>query len=335
MKNYLIDQPDEAMLELIKQSGSNRKEVAHAAQTELAIALTLPLRQGVMNGDNLNSIFSRVSTNGRSSYEYPVDLLAPGTEDEYTAFTHTGTGRIYEKLVEGDYVMVPTYPIANSIDWALRMARDANYPVVARCLQILEAGMTQKVNDDGWHTLITAAADRNVLVFDSDATAGTFTKRVVSLMKTQMARGGGGNMSSLRKSRLTDLYVSLENIEDIRNWGLDQVDEVTRNQIYNAADGTINRIFSVNLHPMYELGEGQPYQLFYSNTLSGTLPTGDLEIMVGLDQSTSDSFISPVVQDMEVNFDDQMHRRGKAGYYATLETGFACLDQRRVLIGSV
>lgn len=334
MKDFLIDQPDAATIDLIVRSGSTRKEVALAAQAELAVALTLPLRQGVMNGDSLNGIFSRIPTNGRSSYEYPIDLLAPGTEADYTAFTNTGSGRIYEKNVEGDYVMIPTYPIASSIDWHLRLARDANFPVIARCLQILEAGVTQKLNDDGWHTLLTAGADRNVLVYDADATVGTFSKRLVSLMKTQLARGGGGNMSSINKSRLTDVYLSLECIEDIRNWGLDQVDEITRREIWNDADGVITRVFGINLHPMYEFGEGQPYQNFFTGTLGGGMAPGDLEVMVGLDQSTVNSFVMPICQELEVNYDDMMTRRQKAGYWATMEPGFGVLDQRKIILAS-
>lgn len=334
MKDYLVERPDDATLDLIVKSGSMNPEVAFAAQRELATALVLPLRQGVMSGNNLYNIFSRVPTNGRSSYEYPVDFLAPGTEDEYTAYTNTGSGRIAEKFIEGDYVMIPTYSITNSIDWNLRIARDANFPVVARALQILEAGFTQKINDDGWHTLLTAGADRNVLVYDADATAGTFTKRLVSLMKTQMARGGGGNATSMKKASLSHIFLSLECMEDIRNWGLDQVDEMTRKEIYDAADGTITRVFGVNLVPMYEFGEGQSYQSYYSNILSGSLPPGDVEILVGLDLNTDDSFISPWAAELEIHPDTQGLRRQKGGYFGWLELGFGVLDNRRIILGS-
>ena len=83
-------------------------------------------------------------------------------------------------------------------------------------------------------------------------------------------------------------------MEDIRT-GVDQVDEVTRREIYTAADGSVNRIFGVNLHDLDELGDGQEYQLFYENTLSATMPTGHTtELVVGLDLRKRDSFIMPV-----------------------------------------
>jgi hypothetical protein len=117
-------------------------------------------------------------------------------------------------------------------------------------------------------TLLAAGVDRNIVVYDSDAATGQFTKRLVSLMKTVMRRNGGGNSASNNRGMLTDLYVSPEAMEDIRNWGVDQVDEVTRREIYTAADGSVNRVFGVNLHDLDELGDGQEYQLFYENTLS-------------------------------------------------------------------
>lgn len=45
----------------------------------------------------------------------------------------------------------------------------------------------KKINDDAWHTLLAAGLDRNVVVYDSAATAGQFTKRLVSLMKVYAA----------------------------------------------------------------------------------------------------------------------------------------------------
>jgi len=142
---------------------------------------------------------------------------------------------------------------------------------------------------------------------------------------------------------LTDLYVSPEAMEDIRNWGLDQIDEVTRREIYTAADGTVNRVFGVNLHDRDELGEGQQYQLFYSNVLSGTLPQnagGDsnndkVELVVGLDLRKRDSFIMPVRQEVQIFEDDTLHRQKRAGFYGWAEQGFAVLDNRRVLLGAL
>ena len=154
-------------------------------------------------------------------------------------------------------------------------------------------------------------------------------------MKTVMRRNGGGNSASNNRGMLTDLYVSPEAMEDIRNWGIDQVDETTRREIYTAADGTLNRVFGVNLNDLDELGVGQEYQAFYTTTLGASLPSGKTEVVVGLDLRRRDSFIMPVRQEVQIFEDDTLHRQKRAGFYGWAEQGFAVLDNRRVLIGSL
>jgi hypothetical protein len=334
MVDVKLREPDAEVIDMIRRSGDLDTAIAFPAQRELAKALEQPLRQGVLVGDVMSGIYETLPMAPGSSVEFPLDLLAPGEEDQFVAYTNPGNGRIPERQVEGDYVQVPTYGIASSIDMLLRYAREARWDVVARAMQVLEASFVKKINDDGWHTLLTAAADRNILVFDADATAGQFTKRLVSLMKTIMVRNGGGNTASLRRSRLTDIFMSPEGIEDIRNWGLDQVDEITRREIYVAADGTINKVFGVNLIDLTEFGEGQEYQSFFSNQLSGSLASGDLELVIGLDRQINDSYLMPTKQPVSIFEDPALHRQQRMGWYGWAELGFAILDNRRVLLGS-
>jgi hypothetical protein len=328
-------QPTPELSDLLKRSGSAQREVALAANAEFAKALELPLRQGILNGDVLNGIFEPIRLDQSATPEFPLDFLAPGTEKDFVAYTIPNHGYIPERHVEGDYVMVPTYDIGASIDYLLKYARDARWDVVGRAMEVLEASFVKKMNDDGWHTLLAAGVDRNIVVYDSDANASQFTKRLVSLMKTVMRRNGGGNSTSNNRGMLTDLYVSPEAMEDIRNWGVDQVDEVTRREIYTAADGALNRVFGVNLHDLDELGVGQEYQLFYTSTLSGSLPANDTEVVVGLDLRKNDSFVMPIRQEVQIFEDDTLHRQKRAGFYGWAEQGFAVLDNRRVLLGSL
>ena len=329
-----LHRPDEQFIELLKQSGSADRTEALTAQHEIAKALEEPLRQGVLIGDILGNIFERMVMEPGTTSEFPLDLLAPGEEDEFVAYTNPGHGRIPERTVEGDYVMVPTYSISASIDWLLRYAREARWDVVGRAMQVLEASFVKKMNDDGWHTVLAAGVDRNIMVYDADATAGQFTKRLVSLMKTVMRRNGGGNTGSLVRGKLTDMYLSPEALEDIRNWQVDQIDEITRREIFTAADGGITRLFQVNLHDIDELGESQEYQNFLTSQLSGSLQGSDVELVVGLDLGNRDSFIMPVKQEVQIFEDDNLHRHQKAGLYGWAELGFAVLDNRRVLLGS-
>jgi hypothetical protein len=328
-------QPTPELTDLLVRSGSHNKDQAVAANAEFAKALELPLRQGILNGDILDGIFEPIQLAQSATPEFPLDFLAPGTEKDFVAYTIPNHGYVPERHVEGDYVMVPTYDIGASIDYLLKYARDARWDVVGRAMEVLEAQFVKKMNDDGWHTLLAAGVDRNIVVYDSDANAGQFTKRLVSLMKTVMRRNGGGNSTSANRGVLTDLYVSPEAMEDIRNWGIDQIDEVTRREIYTAADGSINRVFGVNLHDLDELGEGQEYQLFFSNELGGSLAASDVELVVGLDLRKRDSFIMPIREQVQIFEDDTLHRQKRAGFYGWAEQGFAVLDNRRVILGSL
>ena len=328
-------EPTPDLTNLLVKSGSLNKEEALAANHEFAKALELPLRQGVLSGNILDDIFEPIQLAQSATPEFPLDFLAPGTEKDFVAYTIPNHGYIPQKHVEGDYVMVPTYDIGASIDYLLKYARDARWDVVGRAMEVLESQFVKKMNDDGWHTLLAAGYDRNIVVYDADASAGLFSKRLVSLMKTVMRRNGGGNSASNNRGMLTDLYVSPEAMEDIRNWGLDQIDEVTRREIYTAADGSINRVFGVNLHDRDELGEGQQYQLFYTDVLLGTLPGSKAELVVGLDLRKRDSFIMPVRQEVQIFEDDTLHRQKRAGFYGWAEQGFAVLDNRRVLLGAL
>ncbi len=321
---------------VLVKSGSLNKEESLAGTSELAKALQLPLREAVLSGDIISGIFAPIQLTQSATSEFPLDIIAPGTEREYVAYTLPRSGRIPEKHVEGDYVMVPTYDIGGSIDWQLKFARDARWDIVGRSMDVLNKQFVKKMNDDGWHTIVSAGVDRNIIVLDSDAATGQFTKRLVSLMSIVMRRNGGGNSSSTNRGKLTDLFISPEAMEDIRNWGIDQIDEVTRREIYvSPADGYTARIFGVNLHAIDELGEGMEYQLFFQNELGATLPSPDVELVVGMDLSKSDSFIMPVRENVQIFEDDTLHRQRRAGLYGWAELGFACLDGRRVLLGSL
>jgi len=330
------ERPSDEFISLLRKAGDTDQNVAIAAQREFAKALEMPLRKGVLAGDILGNIFEVTTVEAGGTTEYPLDLISPGLEGEHIAYTNPGNGRIPERSVEGDYVAIPTYSITSSIDFLLRYAREARWDIAARAMQVMEAGFTKKMNDDGWHTILAAGVDRNILVYDGDATAGMFSKRIVSLMQTVMRRNAGGNTGSAGRGRLTDLYVSPEALEDIRNWGLDQIDEVSRREIYVASeDGApITRVFGVNLHDLDELGEGQEYQTFFTGSLSGAVQAADLELVVGLDQSSNDSFVMPVRQQLEVFEDPTLHRQQRAGFYGWSEVGFGVLDNRRVILGS-
>ena len=329
------ERPSDDFISLMKQTGNDDQNQAFAAQRQMAKALELPLRKGVLIGNVLGDIFETINVEPGASTEYPLDMISPGLEGEHVAYTNPGHGRIPERAVESDFVTIPTYSITSSIDYLLRYAREARWDVAARAAQVLEAGFVKKMNDDGWHTLLAAGVDRNILVYDGDATAGLFSKRLISLMQTVMRRNAGGNTGSANRGRLSDVYVSPEALEDVRNWGLDEVSDATRERIYNTpGEAPVTNIFGVRLRDLDELGEGQEYQEFFLNGLGGAVEASDKELVVGLDQGGKDSFIMPMKQALQVFEDPALHRQQRVGYYGWAELGFGVLDNRRIILGS-
>src|SRR5688500_3994934 len=123
----------EALTGILVRTADHDPQIALSAQYEFAKAMSLPLREGVLDGDIITEIFTpHQMPAGQTTDDFPVDLLAPGTEDEFIAFTNPGAGSIPYRQVEGDYIKLQTFGIANSIDWLLRYARAANWNVVGR-----------------------------------------------------------------------------------------------------------------------------------------------------------------------------------------------------------
>ncbi len=322
---------------LLRLTASSNIEVAMAAQKAMAQALDAPLRQGIFDEDNLGGIYAREVLAPGAQSNYPLDFIRPGTEDiDFTAITLPKQGRVPERHVEGDELWVPTFQIANSIDWSLRYAREARFGVIQRALEVYRKGYTRKINEDGWHTLLAAADARGLVVNDSAAQAGQFTKELVSKMQTAMTRNAGGNGQA---GKLTDLFISLEAMEDIRAYDLSEIDDLTRKDILNSTPDGLAKFYGTTLHFMTEFGVGQEYQLYLEAVLlrapDAVDPT-DEEFCVGLDQSTNDSFVQPVRQELQTfEAGREMHRQQRAGVYGWMEHGFAVLDNRRVILGTL
>ena len=320
---------------LLRATASDNPKVAEAAQRSFAAALAEPLRQGIFDEDNLGGIFRREVLAPGAQSNYPLDFVRPGTEDiDFTAITLPKQGRVPLRHVEGDELWIPTFQIANSIDWSLRYARDARFDVIARAARVYQMGFVRKINEDGWHTLLAAADARALVVADTAAANGQFTKELVSRMQTAMTRNAGGNGQA---GKLTDLYISLEAMEDLRAWDISEIDDVTRREILKSAGSNMASIYNTTLHFMTEFGVGQEYQTYLDTTLARSVvgaDAGDEEFVVGLDLSTNDSFVQPIRQELQTFDDPTLHRSQKAGIYGWMEHGYGVLDNRRCILGT-
>lgn len=321
-----------AIAKLHQDMGDTNHSVASSALQNYAQALELPLRKAIFDCDIASGIFERMPVAPTSCVEFPVDPVQPGTERDYIAYAIPDCASLPCAMMQGDYVMVPTYLLGNCVEWCTRKARYNNY-IAQRSMEAFRAGFVKKINDDAWHLLLAAGLDRNIIVHNAEAAQGLFSKRLLSLMKTIMRRNGGGNSTCLRRGELTDLYMSPEAMDDIFNWNEDQVDDMTRNRIFNS--GGLSSIHGVNLHEIDELGANQEYQTYYTSDLGGSMPTGTLELVVGLDLRNRDSFVMPVVGNgLEVftSLDVKSRRSAVSGH---LELGLAALNNQRILLGAI
>jgi hypothetical protein len=337
---------DEMMLQLLRDMASGDKRKAMAARTAFAAELVAPLRRGVFDADNLGDIYVPQVIPPGSTASYPLDFVRPGDEDQYTAYTLAEQGRLPERRVEASEINVPTFKIGNSIDWDIKFMKEARWDVVKRAMQVFEAGFVRKINSDGWRTVLAAGSDRGLIVeasslavltgstspiFSTPPAPGEFTKELVSRLHTAMTRGAGGNGNA---GRLTDLYLSLEAMENVRAWDASRIDEFTRREIFTSAEKGLAQVYGVLLHPMTEFGIGQEYQDFLINVLSLALPVNTAQFCVGLDLSQRDSFVMPIKEELEVYDDEALVRFQRMGIFGWMRHGFACLDNRRVLLGA-
>lgn len=287
-------------------------------------------KAGVLEPDLLGDIFSRVPLAPGSTAHFPLDIYAPGFEDRFRAFVMPKEGHIPDRVVDSDELYVPTYKLHSAISWGLDYVRDARWDVVARAIEIYANSFVRKLNDDGWHVILQAAA-QNTVVNDTAASAGVFTKKLLLDMMVNIKR-----LTSGRNSRLTDLYCSPEVIADIRNFDNTVLDDVTLRELISSSEDRIPTLYGVRLHEMLEFGASQEYQTYLTGTLGASLAGGgDLEFVVGWDGSNRDSFVMPVREEMKMFDDPALHRKAKAGVYGWMEVGFAALDTRRAILGSL
>jgi len=325
------EKPSEETLALLRSTASSDYKVAEQAQRAFAAGLNDVLRKADQDGDVTAGIFDRFTLPPGAEARFPLHFLSESNVDEHVAFDLPAHGRVPERHVEGDELLVKTFSVAGAIDFDIWFARDARYDVIREALDVLNKSFIKKDNDDAWTVLLACAADRSLVANDTAATAGIFTKELAARMKTVYLRNRSGNTVT---GGLTDMYLSLEGLEDIRAFDATAVDEITRRELFTAGDNVLPSLYGLTMHAMQELGVGSTFQGIYT-TLGGTLAAGgDTELVVGLDLSSTTAFKNPVRDELMVTEDPMLHRQQRQGWYAWKRHGWTCLDERFILAGS-
>jgi len=72
-----MKKPSDEMVALLRRAGDHGFETASAAQAELAKALTLPLRQGILKGDIVSGIYQPIYFAPGTAVEFPSTSSPP------------------------------------------------------------------------------------------------------------------------------------------------------------------------------------------------------------------------------------------------------------------
>lgn len=332
-------------VELMQRAVSENPAVREQARPMLATALELPIKEAIFPGDLFSDLFTIEKRGANDEVKYPTDLIVPGRERDFSAYAIPMIGGLPERIVVNDYIRVPTYEHGNTIELPLSAVERGDYNMVKRALEVLEAGIVMKMNDDAWRLLIRSAAARNLIALDTGALPGALSRRLVSNMQTWMRRYAGGNSSSMNKFRLRRLYMSPELRASIVSWTNADADEVTRREISMNEEGRIAGLLETEFRDIDELGAGQVYQNYFSTTLGGTLPTytytgsgggskTKTELLVGVDTAKRDRLVMPVTKEPVVKEDPSYERRGLMSWFTRFNFGTGCLDNRTVLLGA-
>lgn len=326
------------MEKLLRMVGDPNLQVAAAGGVMFAKALEFPLQQGMLNGNIYGDLFRATPSKPGTVSEYPLDLIAPGTEGEHVAYVIPSNGNIPNRFVNGDYIQVPKYHVGNSIDFNREYAETCNWDIISRVIEVLEAGFVRKFNTDAWRVVVSAAMARGLMVYDDRVAPGYTSKRLFELGKQVFRRQGGGNGSSTNRFRMKRVYTSPEAAGDVRNWNLDEVDDVTRREIFIKEDMDTMRVFGVDVRTIDELGVGQEFQTYFANQ-GGTLPTYSLsgsqtklEIAIGVDPDRSNAFVMPVERNIELYEDTSVFRQNRVSLFGRWKGGFASLEARASML---
>ena len=186
-------------------------------------------------------------------------------------------------------------------------------------------------------------------ISSSSSGAGYFSKELMNKMVTGFERIG---------RKLTDLYISPEDMADIREWTDTDIDPVTRREIFQAAG--MGSIWNVTFHVVQHLGATGLYNINGSTSAygkfiadsneefnayvienpnvtnaDGTINTlGETQVL-GFDLSANDSLVMPIRKEYEAHDDPTLLRMQKQGFFGWAELGFACLDSRIVGLGII
>lgn len=260
-----------------------------AFRQAFAASLSIPVLKNIPPQTSVRNIFAVDVIPAGALAEYPIDL-----NDIDTAIVMPRLGAVPHNLVTGDSLIVPTFEVADSVEWKISFVRDGRFNIVERALEKLAQAFIRAEETSGWAVIRSSCDGTNTIASPS---AGVLDKNAFNQFITFMSKTGYVP---------TDIYVSPNRAADIRNWTYTTLDPITQREIFQA--GGLNQIWNVALHELRTLADNEAY-LF----------------------DTSRYGVMPVRQELTTYDDPTSIRRLRHGVLAWEEIGFACIDKKAVV----
>lgn len=252
-----------------------------------AASLAVPILRAVEPVSSVRDIFLVDNLPAGALAEYPIDM-----DNIETAVVMPRLGAIPQNLVVGDSLIVPTFEVANSVEWKLAFVRDARYNIVERALEKLAESFVRAEEKAGWDT-IRGAIDSSNTIANGGAT--TLTRALFNKMITDMRAVGACEPNVI--------YVSPRRASQIRDWGADQLDDTTRRELFKA--GGMGSIYGVQIKEHRDLLDTDIFM--FDTTKLGVMPV----------RTSMTTYDKP----------DAINRL-RAGVLAWEEIGFTVIDKR-------
>lgn len=360
MKIQFKNTPDQ--IELIKAMGSKDQTVSNEAVSIFAGFISPVIQKVINSAGTASRVYSDKPYNEDDSPSIPLDLYYDESVGTISTWAQSQAGGLPTNQVEGVKEMkISTYRLDSAISFMKKYARRSRLDVVAKATERMAQEILIKQERNAWAVVLKALAEASTQGLQHVYQSGTDDvfivpdlSKLITKLRRINAAFNGGTATGVDTEGLTDLFVSPEIKEQIRNFAFNPMNtrnvssgttsiplpDAIRENIFNSAGSS--EIYGVSITDLLELGAGKKYNVLFSEFAGSTSYDGNVfnaaadEILVGFDLSR-EAFIRPIAQNADsgstfsVVPDDQwVSRSEKIGTYGSLEEGRVCVDARGV-----
>lgn len=346
-------------VELVKAMASRNRDVAYEAQQALAEFIGPILAEVVNNAPTLSNLFTPFEFAADDNPSIPLDLYYDVTDQDYIkVYSTNAPGGLPSSHVTPTHseLKIATYRLESAVDFDKRYAARSRMDVVSKTFtRQAQEILIQQENNSAALLLGTLSDNAGGLC----GTTGTADRLLLDDFNQMLTKAKRNNSSWIggtpeRSRGLTDIIVSPEVVQSIREMGYNPVNSRGGTGTANAAAGAgdvvaatdgmreslysqagLPEFYGISIMEIYELGAGQKFTKVASAL--GNLLDGRDDFIIGLDRSR-DAMLRAVAVDAEsgttltVSADDQyVQRSKKIGWYAELEEGRTVINTRALL----